>query len=199
MINNFHHTIQEVALNDSIHLILFFTLLSTFYFYYVTVEEEHAQIHLVKKLLRLNPNDKPKSFVNEILSKIINNYPSLLKDLKKNSEDDEKKRHDKNLIFKKRTYYSIIILLVALSMINIIIKIYYREEYIANFIKILFTNIISVIILGIIEFIFFTVIVKKYNRMGENTLLYLILREYDSNHNGKDTNKGKTITTNSDK
>tara|TARA_B100000282_G_C31555323_1_gene409422 strand:+ start:157 stop:726 length:570 start_codon:yes stop_codon:yes gene_type:complete len=189
MINNIHHTIQEFALNDSIHLILFFTLLSTFYFYYVTDEEEHAQVHLVKQLLRLKPQDKPRNIVDEILFKVINNYPSLLQDLKKSSEKAEKERHQKNLVFKKRTYYSIIILFVFLTMINIIIKIYYGEEYIASFTKILIANIISVVILGIVEFIFFTVIVKNYNRMGETTLLYQILKDYDNqNKNKKDNN-----------
>jgi len=191
MINTFHHTIQEFALNDSIHLILFFTLLSTFYFYYVTTEEEHVQIHLVKHLLRLKPKDKPRTIVDEILFKIINNYPSLLDDLKKKSEEAEKERHKKNLIFKKQTYYSIIILLIFLIMINIIIKIYYGEEYIISFTKVLIANIISVIILGIVEFIFFTIIVKKYNRMGENTLLYQILKEYDSGNKSKNNNKGE--------
>lgn len=180
MINTFRHSIQEFVLNDSIHLILFFTLLSTFYFYYVTKEEEHAQITLVKKLLRINPNEKPTTLLNEILSKIVNTNPELLKDLEKHSDFIEKERNAKNLIFKKRTYYSILILLTLLTLINIIIKLYYGEEYIVSFTKVLFSNLVSVLILGIVEFLFFIYIVKKYHRMEEDTLLYLILKEYDT-------------------
>ena len=178
MINNIHHTIQEFALNDSIHLILFFTLLSSFYFYYVTQEEEDAQLHLVKQLLRLDPENKNNTLINDIISKIVTNYPHILDNLKENSNKSEKRREEQNLIFKKRTYYSILILLVFLTLINIIIKIYYKEEYIVSFTGTLFSNIISVLILGVVEYIFFVLIVKKYKRMDENTLLYKILKEY---------------------
>ena len=85
MINNIHHTIQEFALNDSIHLILFFTLLSSFYFYYVTQEEEDAQLHLVKRLLRLDPDNKNNTLINDIISNIVTNYPHILDNLKENS------------------------------------------------------------------------------------------------------------------
>lgn len=180
MLNNFHHTIQEFTLNDSIHLILFFTLLSTFYFYYVTQEEEDAQIHLVKGLLRLDPDNKENTLVNDIISKIVTNYPHILDKLKEESDKSEKKRAEKNLIFKKRTYYSILILLVFLTIINICIKIYYKEEYVVSFTGTLFSNIISVLILGVVEYIFFVVVVKKYKRMDENTLLYKILKEYQN-------------------
>lgn len=185
MINNFHHTIQEFALNDSIHLILFFTLLSTFYFYYVTQEEEDAQIHLVKQLLRLDPDNKNNTLINDIISKIVTNYPHILDNLKENSNISEKRREEQNLIFKKRTYYSILILLVFLILINIIIKIYYKEEYIVSFTGTLFSNIISVLILGVVEYIFFILIVKKYKRMDENTLLYKILTEYQDSDKSK--------------
>lgn len=185
MINNINHTIQEFALNDSIHLILFFTLLSSFYFYYVTQEEEDAQLHLVKQLLRLDPENKNNTLINDIISKIVTNYPHILDGLKENSNISEKRREEQNLIFKKRTYYSILILLVFLTLINFIIKIYYKEEYIVSFTGTLFSNIISVLILGVVEYIFFILIVKKYKRMDENTLLYKILKEYQDGNKSK--------------
>lgn len=176
---NIHHTLQEFILNDSIHLILFFTLLSTFYFYYVTQEEEEAQLHLVKKLLRLDPENKGNTLVNDTISKIVSYYPHILDNLKEESNNSEKRRAEKNIIFKKRTYYSILILLLFLTIINISIKIYYKKDYIVSFTSTLFSNIISVLILGVVEYIFFVVIVKKYNRMGENKLIYTILKEYE--------------------
>lgn len=176
MIINFHHTIQEFILDDSIHLILFFTLLSTFYFFYVTKEEEHAQIEVVKSLININPSDN--TFINNIISKIITNYPNILSDLKAKSEQLERERYEKNLIFKKRTYYGISILLLILVLVNIIVKLYYKKKYMASLTKSLISNIISVLILGGVEFIFFIYIVKRYHRMDKETLIYKLLKEF---------------------
>lgn len=186
MASKFHQVLQEFVLNDSIHLILFLILLSIFYFFYVTKEEENAQIELVKQLFNLDPDNKNNSLINDIISKIVSNYPNILDNLKENSIKLEKQREDINIIHKKRTYYSIFILFIFLLLINLIIKIYYKDDYVVSLKGILFSNIISLFIIGLpMRYFFFKLIVKEYKRMDTNTVIYKILKEYQQKHNNK--------------
>jgi len=178
MFNNLKYTLQEFILNDSIHLILFFTLLSTFYFFYVTKEEEKAQLILINKLLHINNDTDYAKNVKNVLSRVKKEHPELLEYLKKESDKTQKQLDDANNVLKKRTYYGIFILLVFLIIINISIKIYYKEEYIASFTKSLVSNIVSVLILGGVEYTFFTFIVKKYNIINDKKILYSLLNKY---------------------
>lgn len=176
-----HELIQDIILTNSIQLILFLILISSFYFYYITREEEYAQISLIKSLVGLDNKINDNYIITDIINSIIINYPEIVDKLKEKSDELEKNRYNKNIIYKKRTYYSIIIILLFLVIINIIIKIYYKSQYNVYFYKILISNILSIIIIGFpMRYIFFTNIVKKYKRMDNTTLLYLILKEYQS-------------------
>lgn len=181
MINNIHHTIQELIITNSIQLVLFLILICVFYFYYITSEEEYAQINLIKSLVGLNNKFDDNSIVIGIINKIITHYPEIINELKDSSDKLEKIRYNKNLIYKKQAFYSIIIIIVYLTIFNIIIKIYYKNQYNVFFSKILITNIISIIIIGFpMRYIFFKNIVKKYKRVDNTTLFYLILKEYQT-------------------
>ena len=176
--NKFSHTLQEFVLNDSIHLILFFTVLSSFYFFYVTKKEEDAQIHLVKKLLRLKHKKDESTVIDEIIKKTIKDNPNLLEELRIKSKESEKKRTKQNNKLKLQTYLSILTLFIVLTIVNIILRLYYKKDYTANFVKSLVSNIISVIILGLVEYIFFSTVVIHYHRIDEPILIYTLLKEY---------------------
>jgi len=178
MFANLKYTLQEFLLNEYYHLILFFILLSTFYFFYVTKEEEKVQLVLIDKLLHINNDTDYAKNVRNVLSTVKKEHPELLEYLKKESDKTQKQLDDANNVLKKRTYYGILILLVFLIIININIKIYYKEEYIASFTKSLLSNIVSVLILGGVEYTFFTVIVKKYNIINDKKILYSLLNKY---------------------
>lgn len=178
MITDFTHSLQEFVLYDSIHLILFFTVLSTFYFFYVTKQEEDAQMVLIEQLLHLNDNTEYSKNIKQLLGNIKNTNPEILVELKKQSEEQQKNLDAKNMELKKKTYFGIILLLVVLTIVNISIKIYYKQDYMANFKKSIVSNVVSVLILGCVEFIFFTLVVKHYNIINDKQILYTILNKY---------------------
>lgn len=178
MISNFAHTIQEFILNDSIHLILFFTVLSTFYFFYVTKQEENAQIALVENLLHLDKENDISRNIKSVLGNVKLNYPEILLELKKQSEEQQKKLDAKNMELKKQTYFGILLLLVILTVVNVTIKSYYKQNYMGNFKKSIVSNVVSVLILGCVEFLFFTLVVKHYNIINDKQILYSILNKY---------------------
>ena len=178
MITDLTYSLQEFILYDSIHLILFFTVLSTFYFFYVTKQEEDAQMVLIEQLLHLNDDTEYSKNIKQLLGNIKNTNPEILIELKKQSEEQQKKLDAKNMELKKKTYFGILILLVILTIVNISIKIYYKQDYIANFKKSIVSNLVSVLILGCVEFLFFTLIVKHYNIINDKLILYTILNKY---------------------
>ena len=178
MFDNFKYTLQEFILSDSIHLILFFTVLSTFYFFYVTKQEENAQMMLIEQLLHLDEDTEYSRKVKEILRNLKNTNPELLIEIKRQSEEQQKIIDAMNMELKKKTYIGIIILLVILILVNISIKYYYKQDYIASLRKSIVSNIVSVLILGCVEFIFFTLVVKHYNIINDKQILYSILNKY---------------------
>tara|TARA_Y100000389_G_C17425270_1_gene499199 strand:+ start:53 stop:589 length:537 start_codon:yes stop_codon:yes gene_type:complete len=178
MISELAHSVQEFILNDSIHLILFFTVLSTFYFFYVTKQEEAAQMALIETLLHLNEDNDFSKNIKLVLGNIKKTYPELIEALKKQSDEKQKQLNAKNMELKKKTYFGIILLLVVLTIVNVSIKIYYKQDYMANFKKSIVSNVISVLILGGVEFLFFTLVVKHYNIINDKNILYTMLNKY---------------------
>ena len=178
MISELAYSVQEFVLSDSIHLILFFSVLSTFYFFYVTKQEEEAQMKLVESLLHLDENNDFSKNIKILLGNVKQTHPELIKELKTQSEEQQKSLDAKNMELKKKTYFGILILLVILTIINIIIKNYYKQDYIANFKKSIVSNLVSVLILGCVEFLFFTLVVKHYNIINDKQILYTMLTKY---------------------
>ena len=178
MISEFKYSVQEFVLSDSIHLILFFTVLSTFYFFYVTKQEEEAQMKLVESLLHLDENNDFSKNIKLLLGNVKQTHPELIEELKKQSDEQQKKLDAKNMELKKKTYLGILILLVILIIVNISIKNYYKHDYMASFKKSIVSNVISVLILGCVEFIFFTLVVKHYNIINDKQILYTMLTKY---------------------
>lgn len=178
MISEIKHTIQEFALNDSIHLILFFTVLATFYFFYITKQEELAQMKLVESLLHINDDNEFSRNFKTVLGKVKESYPEIIVSLKQQSELQQKKINAKNMELMKKTYLGIFILLVILTIVNISIKYYYKQDYSANFKKSIVSNVISVLLLGFVEFLFFTLVVKKYNIINDKLILYNMFNKY---------------------
>lgn len=178
MVSSLTHSIQEFVLNDSIHLILFFTVLSTFYFFYVTKQEENAQITLIESLLHLNEDNELSKNFKLLLGSVKQSNPEILESLKQLSDEQQKKLDVKNNTLKKNTYLGIGILLIVLIIVNISIKLYYKQNYLVSFKKSIVSNIISVLILGIVEFIFFTLVVKHYNIINDKKILYTMFTKY---------------------
>ena len=175
----FKYIVQDFVLHDSLHLILFFSLLSAFYFIYVTKQEDHGAILLINKLFGFSPNDKSDDNLDEIIRIIVNNLsPDTIDTLKKKSEKEEKERKIYNDTLVRKTIKAILSILLVLLILNICIFIYYKNDYKANFMRSIYMNIISITILGIVEFMFFTYIIKRYRRMRRNSIFYNTLMQY---------------------
>lgn len=170
---------QNIMLQASVNVILFCFVLYTFYFHYVTYEEEKGIIGLLNDILGLTPNDGKDSTIEKILRTALKYVPKDKLDyVKKEAKKAEAKRAEKNNALKFKTMVAILILATVLIVINIVIAVISGKNYRVNVGLAIAENILFAIILLILRYAFFANVVTDWKRLSKEAMLYEIIKPY---------------------
>jgi hypothetical protein len=164
--------------NKLISVFFHIFLMSVFeiFFYFFFIVEIEKELFLEKLMTynkkiyeQYNENVSPEEHV--MISNTIYNLfnEKMLKDLKDNYEED---MHQQKILF-KMLFNKAIILSTIIGSIFISTIIYGRKEIKINWV--LFENILLFFFLGLYEYIFFNIIILKYNPITDGEIQYLFV------------------------
>jgi hypothetical protein len=164
--------------NKLISVVFHIFLMSVFeiFFYFFFIVNIEKELFLEKLMTynkqiyeKYNENVSPEE--HAIISNTIYNLfnEKMLKDLKDNYEEDI---HQQKILF-KMLLNKAIILSTVVGSIFISTIIYGRKEVKLNWV--LFENILLFLFLGLYEYIFFNIIILKYNPITDGEIQYLFV------------------------
>jgi hypothetical protein len=144
-----------------------------YFFFIVNIEKELflEKLMIYNKQLYEKYNENVSPEEHAILSNTIHNLfnEKMLKDLKDNYEEDMyQQKMLFNMLLNKAIILSIIVGSIFISTI-----IYGRKEIKINWV--LFENILLFLFLGLYEYIFFNIIILKYNPITDGEIQYLFV------------------------
>ena len=188
--------IPSIVFNISLHCIILFTFLSIFYWSYIIDQESKG----IEQLLRVNIINKldsqfkkSKTTINSELSNLLLKHgkdlppgaaillansnmgdklrPIVTKTLK-NMVDSENRVQDMIFYDNHRIYKLLnVIIFMIIAIIFIFIVFYlYTNKYDIDYKSIILENVAIIVIIGIIEFIFFNTIASKYEPLDDNDI-----------------------------
>lgn len=176
---NAKHFLQSLVLQGSINVVLFCCILYSFYFLYVTVEEEKAIISLLNDIIGLTPNDGKDDTLETILRTSFKYVPKkYIKQIKDMADKDEATRDEKNNKLKNKILIAIVILSVSLFVLNMIIILASGMNYYPNIPRAILENVIFACILLLLRYIFFKYAVTHWKRLTKTAMLYKIIKPY---------------------
>lgn len=174
---NIKYFCQEFFLHESIHITLFGIVLAVFYFVYVTKKEEEALVGFIFNSINLKKSDS-----NTQLAKMIVDSMDPVKLAKYKAEAKQKYKNRKSQNYKLIVQTILFIFGIAALFVIINLILYYtsKTDYVGVPIKTLIMNILGVVLLGCIEFAFFSMIVINYNRITPHELVLQIINRIKS-------------------
>lgn len=161
--------IQEFVLYESFHIVMFFSLIVAFYFIYASKEQKLAVQNTIgesiKKLIKLLPQGIRENVKNSIINKMRSKY----------TEDINKVNASRN----KYLMYTLIGIGVAIILFVILNIVLYKKspKTFPNAGKIIMYNVVSILLLGIIEFVFFKTVILKMEATTLNIAVYDYLKD----------------------
>lgn len=166
--------IKNKLISVFFHIFLMSIFEIFFYFFFiVNIEKElfleKLMIYNEKIYQKYNDNVSPEEDI--IISNIIYNLfnEKMLKDLKDNYDED---MYQQKILFKMLLNKAIILsTIIGTTFITTII--YGRKEIKINWV--LFENILLFLFLGLYEYIFFNIIILKYNPITDGEIQYLFV------------------------
>jgi len=169
---NLKHFAQEFFLHESIHITMFFSVLALFFFLYVTKKEEEGIVGFIFGAFNL----KQSNPVTDIVKNTIDGLTSDdLLIAKTNAKTQYNKRMDENRKLVIKTVILILIIGFVFLVINLTLYFTSKKDYVGMPLKTLIMNILGVVLLGCIEFTFFTLIASKYKQLSTDELYIQII------------------------
>ena len=176
---NAKHFLQSLILQGSINVVLFCCVLYSFYFFYVTNEEEKGIISLLNDIIGLTPNDGKDDTLETILRTSFKYVPEkYIKQIKDMADKDEAKRAKHNDQLKNKTILAIVILSVSMFVLNMIIILASGKNYYPSIPRAILENVIFACILLLLRYIFFVYVVKHWKRLTKTAMLYKVIKPY---------------------
>ena len=169
---NLKHFAQEFFLHESIHITMFFSVLALFFFLYVTKKEEEGIVGFIFGAFNLRQSNPATSIVKSAVDTLSPTDIATAKDTAR-IKYNERMAENRKLIIKT----VIIILGIAFAFLAINLTLYFtsRRDYVGMPGKTLVMNVLGVVLLGCIEFTFFTLIASKYKQLTTDELYIQII------------------------
>lgn len=179
MLNIFGQHTSEFVLEDSVHIILFYIILATFYFYHVSKDEEKDIFHILQDTTQLNPHNNKVTESEKRISEVLQKtYNTTWDEVKANALEKYQARisQNKSLIWKTvGAGLAITVILIGLN-IFVIYRTPVRQR--PSFTDSLKETIITVIILATIEILFFFLVVNKYKHISREEIIFNLFLPY---------------------
>ena len=169
---NLKHFAQEFFLHESIHITMFFSVLALFFFLYVTKKEEEGIVGFIFGAFNLRQSNPPTSIVKNAVDALS---PTDIATAKNNARIKYKERMSENHKLVMKTVFLILGIAIAFLAINLTLYFTSRRDYVGMPVKTLVMNILGVVLLGCIEFTFFTLIASKYKQLTTDELYIQII------------------------
>ncbi len=169
---NLKHFAQEFFLHESIHITMFFSVLALFFFLYVTKKEEEGIVGFIFGAFNLRQSNPATSIVKNAVDGLSPADIALAKDSAK-IKYKARMHENRKLIIK--TVMLILGIAAAFLIINLTLYFTSRKDYVGMPVKTLVMNVLGVILLGCIEFTFFTMIASKYKQLTTDELYLQII------------------------
>ena len=115
---NLKHFAQEFFLHESIHITMFFSILATFYFLYVTKKEDEGIIHFIFRALNIHQSNQVIHLIKPTIDSL---QPVDLDRFNKKANTAHKKRMQTNRKLIAKTIYIILSIATIFIIINIIL------------------------------------------------------------------------------
>ena len=169
---NLKHFAQEFFLHESIHITMFFSVLALFFFLYVTKKEEEGIVGFIFGAFNLRQSNPVTSIVKSAVDGLSAEDIAIAKNTAK-VKYNARMRENRKLIIK--TVMLILGIAAAFLIINLTLYFTSRKDYVGMPVKTLVMNVLGVILLGCIEFTFFTMIASKYKQLTTDELYLQII------------------------
>lgn len=170
---------SEFILEDSIHIVLFYIILASFYFFHISKDEEKDIFHIVQDTTGLNPhNDKITNAEKEIATKFQNEYSEEWNAIKTNALIKYKARKSENKSLIIKTILAGVGLAALLTLLNIYSYFNTAGKDRPHFADILKDTLLTVAILATIEILFFFLVVNKYKHISRDEIVYNLYYPY---------------------
>ena len=156
-----HHKVKfstGFAMNILIHVIMLFSFLSLFFFLYVSKVEEDAFKNEFGNIIETNLNEFIEN--NKILKPEIKDLSPWLSQVENMYSSYDRSTKERNILVK---FSSIFVLLILLSIfITIVLTLFLGCDKRFSLKHILIENTIVFILIGIVEYMFFTKVAIKF-------------------------------------
>ena len=173
------HDTAEFVLTTSIYIILFYIVLSVFYFVHVSGAEEHHILELAKEVSSLDPNDGVES---ELETAIIAGFRAITTakkaELLKNANDSARVRNEKNTGLMWKCGYIGAGMFIALALLNYYILSKLAKANRPCMTTVFIETLVMVAILSAIEIGFYFIIVKQYIHTSQDEMTYTVVSPY---------------------
>jgi hypothetical protein len=160
----------------TVHLSLICLFETFFFFSIVSVYENNAIIKIISKFFNKIPNICKNFTTNQKIdfTNFFNSFINITQiDNKANLSSHIRKKFNNTLLLNAWMYFLSIIIFI---FILLLIKIYYKIKI--NFKKIIFENLIMILILAIYEYAFFKSIILLYQNISEGELIKIIINQF---------------------
>lgn len=169
---NLKHFAQEFFLHESIHITMFFSVLALFFFLYVTKKEEEGIVGFIFSAFNLRQFNPATRIVKNTVYGLSSADIAAAKETAKVRHAARMAENHKLVI---KTGILIIGIGFAFLVINLTLYFTSKKDYVGMPMKTLIMNILGVVLLGCIEFTFFTLIASKYKQLTTDELYIQII------------------------
>ncbi len=167
-----------VGLNVTIHIIILFTFLSLFFFFFASKVEEQAFQQEISNMINTNIN-KSLEPQKQTAIPIIRNYAPLLNDISKLNSQPDVASVKQNILIKFSVVFTIFLLLSI--CISIVLTLTFDCGKNVPLKEILLENTFTFLLVGVLEFVFFTKIASQYIPAPPTLMLKTVTETLKSN------------------
>lgn len=160
------------SINILLHMFILFSFLTIFYFVYISNLEKNTIRHLVKKMIYKEVD----SILNNIQSQGLQIDKKML-NMIANKIDKTQIQGDINHNNKLRRNAIIIILVIVVVITLLVLYYKFRLGYNLNMNYIIIMNIVVFVLIGIVEYIFYTNIALKYTPVKQSDISSSVIED----------------------